>query len=233
MKNSKIAFFDIDGTIYKGNIIEPLINSQVKNKILNKVFADEIHNLHSLLGERKISRDEASRKIVTSWAQGLKGQAYQNIFVHSEDFIKNNLQNFYSFTKPLFELIKNDHDIVLSSNEPQFVCEVVLNRFGLTNISSTVFEVRNGILTGEVIQFNSTLEDKKSASKKFMDQYDYIGSCAFGDSITDVGILDVVENSICVNPSNELKEFAEQKGWIIANSEDILSLVSYILSSHN
>ncbi|MCK9427006.1 MAG: haloacid dehalogenase-like hydrolase [Ignavibacteriaceae bacterium] len=230
MKNNKIAFFDIDGTIFKGNIIEPLLDLQVEDNLLEKSFADEIHNLHVLLHKGEITRDVASKKIVETWAMGLKGKSYQNIFKHTEDFIKNNLQNFYSFTKPLLKLIKKTHNIILTSNEPQFVCEVILNLFGLTNVASTIFEVKSGVFTGKVIQFNSTLEDKKNSAKKFINQYNFKQSFAFGDSITDVGILDVVENSICVNPSKELQEYAEKKGWIITNSDNVLNLVNKIFS---
>lgn len=233
MKNNKIAFFDIDGTIFKGNIIEPLLDLQVKDNLLKKSFSDEIHNLHILLHEGKITRDVASRKIVTTWALGLRGNSYQNIFKHTEDFIKNNLQNFYSFTKPLFKLIKNTHDVILTSNEPQFVCEVILNLFGLTSVTSTIFEVRNGVFTGKVIQFNSTLEDKKNSANKFINQHNYKQSFAFGDSITDVGILELVEYSICVSPSKELQKYAEKRGWIITNQDNILNLVNKIFSKGN
>lgn len=233
MKNNKIAFFDIDGTIFKGNIIEPLLDLQVKDNLLEKSFADEIHNLHILLHKGKITRDVASRKIVETWAIGLRGKSYQNIINNTEDFIKNNFDNFYSFTKPLLKLIKKTHDIILTSNEPQFVCEAVLNFFGLTGVASTIFEVKSGVFTGKVIQFNSTLEDKKNSANKFINQYNFKQSFAFGDSITDVGILDVVENSICINPGKELQEYAEKKGWIITNSEDVLNLVNKIFSKGN
>lgn len=230
-EHEKVAFFDVDGTIFRGNIIEPLMNSEVKDRLLGKQFADEVHNLHDLLKNNKITYDEASRKVVINWAGGLQGGNYNLIARHTEKFIKKNIDNFYFFLKPLLTMIKNSHDTIICTNEPQFVAEQISKIFGFTNFISTVFEVKNESFTGKVFKFNSTQLDKKNSVNKIITNYKRNLSLAFGDSIGDLGMLDEVKNPICVSASLKLQQIALKKGWKLTLPENILNQTSEILSN--
>ena len=227
----KVAFFDVDGTIYRGNIIEALMDSEVEDKLLGNEFADEVHNLHDLLKNNKITYDEASRKVAISWTKGLQGKNYNLVVKNAERFIKKNINNFYFFLKPLLTMLKNTHDTIICTNEPQFVAEQISKTFGFTNSISTIFEVKKESFTGKVFKFNSTQLDKKNSVKEIIKNYSKNLSLAFGDSIGDLGMLEEAENPICVNASPNLQKIATNRNWKLSYPENVFNLTSEIISN--
>ena len=227
---NNIALFDIDDTLYKGGIIYPLMESEVKADLLDKELLIEAYVNRSLYQKGKLQYEEFSRKGVMIWAKGLKDKSYDEIVQHTKEFIKIDQQNFYSFTKPLLNLLEKSYDRIIITNEPQFVAEQVRTLLHFTNCVSTMFEVRSSRFTGKVSRFNSTQIDKKKSLQEVFAKYSHNRSFAFGDSIGDVGMFEEVEYPICVNASEKLQKIALKSNWRLVNPNNILEITQNILS---
>lgn len=226
----KVALFDIDDTLYKGGIIYPLMDSEAKDGLLDKKILDKAYENRSLYQKGKLQYEEFSRKGVMIWAEGLKNRHYDEIAHHAEKFIKSDHHNFYSFTKPLLSLLERTHDRFIITNEPQFVAEHVLKLLNFTGYVSTIFEVGDGIFTGNISLFNSTQTDKGKSIHKVFTNYSHEQSFAFGDSIGDIGMFEKVEYPICVNVGEKLRAVAIENRWRVTDPDNILSLVDKILA---
>lgn len=228
MSQKKIALFDIDDTIYNGGIIFPLMESQADSGLLSKESVDTVNEHRNAYKRGDIAYEEQSKGVVISWAEGLQGVSYEVVLRHAEEFIKKDYDKFYTYTPDLLALLKETHDAVIITNEPQFVAEIVLSLFGFASYSSTTFEVKEGLLTGTVSHFNSTQHDKGQSVQKVLEGYTTTSSFAFGDSISDLQMFEAVENPVCVNASPELHAIATSREWILASPDNILDRVSQI-----
>ncbi len=70
---------------------------------------------------------------------------------------------------------------------------------------------------------------KERLAKKLLSDSSF--SVGFGDSSSDIGYLDLVDVAFVVNPDDELKKYAESKGWVLLDlkglsSEELDSLLS-------
>lgn len=227
---NNVALFDIDNTLYKGGLIYPLMDSELKDGLLNKKIIDKAYENRSSYQKGELKYEEFSRKGVTIWADGLKGQSYNDIVRHTEEFIKRDHRNFYSFTKPLLTLLERTHDRIIITNEPQFVAGQIQKQFNFTNFVSTIFEVKNGIFTGNISRFNSTQIDKKKSLQEVFTKYSRDRTFAFGDSVGDIGMFEEVEFPICVNASEKLRYIALKNNWRLTNPDNILEVIHKILS---
>lgn len=226
---NRVALFDIDDTIYQGGIIFPLMESEVKDGLLEKKFVDEVYSQRELHKKGLLAYEELSTKVVEVWAEGLKGQSYEEVSRHAEKFVQNDLAQFYAFAKPLLNLLKETHDEVIITNEPQFVTEPISRIFKFNNFVSTIFEVQEGKLTGKVSRFNSRQVDKKRSIHEVFESYTHEESFAFGDSVGDIGMFEEVTYPICVNASQQLLEIAHSKGWTTTTPDTILETTEKIL----
>lgn len=226
----KIALFDVDDTLYKGGIIFDLMESEIKNNLLEKKYAENVNKNFSLYKKGELDYEEVAKSAVEIWAEGLKGQSYVQVLKNAKEFIVNDLYNFYSFTKPLLALFKNTHDRIIVTNEPQFVAELISNLFDFTGYNSTEFEVKDGKIIGKVSHYNSTQSDKRKSIQEIFTNYSRNDSFAFGDSIGDVGMFEEVSYPICVNANQKLQELAKKNGWKLANSSNVIEVTSKLLS---
>lgn len=213
-----VALFDIDGVIYDGHTIFDQIQDQEKrgiitkgtwNKILLEVKAYKLGN--------KTYKDSAN-EMLKIHALALKGRLCKDILIDTCNFLSKNSDKFFPYFGELISKLKKTHDIYFVTTNFQFMPVAVGKLFGIGNYFSSVAEVRDGKFTGKV---KLSLAGNKGVISKIMDKYGVKGSIAVGDSENDVDMLDKVEFPFVMEPNENLEEFANKKGWQIANRNTI------------
>src|SRR5438552_17958253 len=106
----KIALFDIDGTIYNGATIFPLLNLQLQEKFVSQETVDNINAHRELYKKGKYDYEEYAQILVTAWAAGLQDQSSVEVAHKARLFLLSDSKNFYPFIKPLLALFKNSYD---------------------------------------------------------------------------------------------------------------------------
>jgi HAD superfamily hydrolase (TIGR01490 family) len=118
---------------------------------------------------------------------------------------------------------RQGHYLLLASGQ---YCETLsrLGRhFGVDGIVGTEIERRDGRLTGKLIPPVITGRDKKArvlaqlASASV--DVDWPASYAYGDSISDRHVMEMVGNPVAVHPGEELRRLAVAGGWEILDGD--------------
>lgn len=122
---------------------------------------------------------------------------------------------------------KQGHEIVLVSGtleplarEAARVLEAELAARGITvtiRVIATRLEEMSGRWTGRILGEAMFGEEKARASKRLAKEMQLdLGQCyAYGDSLKDQRLLEVVGRSAAVNPSRDLASVARKRGWAI------------------
>jgi HAD superfamily hydrolase (TIGR01490 family) len=109
------------------------------------------------------------------------------------------------------------HAVVLVSGMPLPCLERLGEALGATGVIGTGLEVKDGRYTGTSILPVMVGADKASGTRAFFAgrgiDVDWPNSFAYGDSIHDQSIFDLVGHPVAVHPDAELRALAEQKGW--------------------
>lgn len=118
-------------------------------------------------------------------------------------------------------MFNGTHDIYLVTAEPQFVTQAVKNIFPIAGAAYSEFEVVGGVFTGEANVLASG-QDKSSAIENLLTGYTLEESFGFGDSVSDIDMLEKTSFPICIRrPKQEsnlaLRRYARSKGWNIVN----------------
>lgn len=109
------------------------------------------------------------------------------------------------------------HRIVLLSGSLPYVVEPLGDRLGVDHVISSQMELSNRRLTGKL----AAAHPYGAAKAELMldlaqeQQLDLDKSYCYADDHTDEPLLQLFEESICVNPSDRLRGIAQTNGWRI------------------
>lgn len=232
MKKPYIALFDIDKTIYQGNIIFELAEYQCEKKLIEKKYIELLANERKRYHEGHLTYEEISYIILVHWAQGLKDVPYEIVVNNCFEFLSIHKERFFPYAKRVIKHLQANYDIFFLTNEPQFVGYCVADIFETKKFVSSEFEIRDNVFTGKVSRALSTSAERKRVTESVMKSYAKENSIGFGDSVGDIGMLSSVAYPICTNPSSGLLKKAQENDWTIATPETIEEIVRNKLSNN-
>lgn len=229
MIERKIALYDIDRTSYKDFLLLDIVRYQFKRGILPESIFSAIERDIDLYTKKALTYPEMAQNVLTYWPKGLKGRQLEEVTDNSKEFFQTEGKKFFSFVRESIDLLNPTHDTYFITAQPQFVAEEVTRIHQATGYFSTIFEVRDGVFTGNVSSTLATREDKGKKKKEIMQNHGKEQSFAFGDSDNDIEMLEGVEYPICVNPNDKLTKTATERGWQIRRPDEIIIYIREVL----
>lgn len=217
IKHKSIAFFDIDGTIYSNHSFLEMIKEGTDNGLFSKSTWLAILEDLALYKSGHQDYSTTAEKLINIWVKDLKGLEYKTAYDLSVRFFENHREHFYPYFEQILPKLKETHQVYLVTTNTQFVAEAIVKLFELDGYISTVFEVKNGKFTGEIL---SSLAEGKDIVETLINKDNFDRSIACGDSENDIMMLNKVKYPVCMNPDKELRNFAEINDWVITNPEE-------------
>lgn len=119
--------------------------------------------------------------------------------------------------------------IVTSTNS--FITRPIARAYHVEHLIATDPEVRDGRYTGRVSGIPAFREGKVARLHAWLGQRgerldDFAQSWFYSDSTNDMPLLEAVTHPVAVDPDQELRRIAEQRGWTIITLRDGNSLLS-------
>lgn len=220
----KLAVFDLDGTLYDGNIITGYILHHRKHKVnrlpLYAYFAS--HSILIPLWKLGLLSEMTTREL---WARDLSwatfGMSEQSGYRCFEWIASNYVLPL--IRQDVYELVdkrsKDGCQVILVSGTPTPLLEIIANKLGFREFVGTPLRVANGKYTGKVerptAQGKGKVERLKQHLGDKITEVDWASSFAYADSITDEPLLSLFGNPIAVYPDPKLADIANRLGWKI------------------
>lgn len=213
------AFFDLDRTVIAGSSIAHLGYAAWRNGLIElddvwmelingivfrwrgEVSTDANHSLHQALslisGRQRSELDQLADPLI----QKLLSQ----VQVESAEFLKIHQQA--------------GRDCYLVSASAIEIVERMASELGCVGAIATEAEVIDGTYTGRLAKpfVHGPEKAKAVAALAVEHNYDLSRSFAYGDSIGDLPMLDLVGAPVAVNPDSALAAKARDRGWPIVH----------------
>ena len=212
------AFFDVDGTLVQTTIVHYYMYfrrrrmSPIVGMLWHAVFL--IKCAYYLILD-KIDRSRLNVVFYRSYA-GLPA-----------DEVKAQVQECYhDVIEPRFfeqaDGCAREHrgagrQVVLVTGSIEFIVEPLARRLGITDVVAPSLVESNGRFTGDLDGPPIGDEEKAQRIRRFADEHgiDLSRSHAYGDSIADLPMLEIVGYPHAVNPDRALAATAKARGWPI------------------
>lgn len=214
-KNLHAAYFDVDGTLTKSNIVEPLL--YIKKRILSplkyilwKTVLPVRFMYWTILD--KISRELSTASIYRQY----KGISVEKMSILRTECYQEKYKRklFPNAIEMITSLNKQGVQTILVSGSLDFFLQPLAEELGAELISSRL-EIKDGIYTGEVA--GNVVSGKQKAilirEHAHKNQLNLEHCASFGDSADDIEMLCSVKYPVAINPDKRLMAFAKKNNW--------------------
>lgn len=217
MTRKPIAVFDIDGTIFRSSLLIEILNTLIQEGIFPKQAAQE-YEPSLAAWHNRTAQDSYQKyldKIVEIFVKNLSGVSKQQLDAVAESLIKQMAGHTYVFTRELLKKLQKTHFLVAISGSPDEVVMRFAKAYKFDAYYATEYELIDGVYTGKRLtgRFDNkhiTVEEAVREHNLKLDD-----SIGVGDSLGDVGFLELVSQPIAFNPDEMLYKHSRRKGWQI------------------
>lgn len=214
---TKLAVFDIDGTIFRSSLIVELVSGLVDKKIFPREVEKEIEKDYLAWVNRKASYVNYIAKVINVYQKNIKGKNEKNVKEAIKEIIKSEKNKVYVFTRELIKKLKEKNYFILAiSGSPVYIVEEFSKSLGFDEFYGSVHEIKDGIFTGREL-----LDASQNKSRILLDfikenkNFKLSSTIGVGDSEMDISFLELVAKQIAFNPDFKLASYAKKRNWKI------------------
>lgn len=223
----KVAFFDIDGTVFRSSLLIELVDELVREDVFPDSAKEHYQAAKLAWQSREGSYEAYIKKVIESYLKHIKGVHYGTFADVGHEVVKKQQKYVYRYTRDLIESLKDDlYFVVAISQSPKTILDDFCREYGFDKVYGRMYEIGpEDRFTGNVIE-EHLIENKSNIVSRVFEQNDFltkVGSIAVGDTESDVTLLSSVEKPICFNPNQALFEHAKRHGWpIVVERKDVV-----------
>lgn len=215
----RVAIFDFDGTIYAEETFTLLMKHLKEHPTYQssyKRFYRAIVPPYIANKLRIYPSSKMKSRSMQLYLEAFDGLTKQEMDVYFEE-IKTEMQQ--DFNEKVLEKLKlhqqeNIHILLVSGAYTQFLERVTDGIVFNQIIGTDIFYKDDKVYTKNVIKHvngeQKTLKVREALSGH---QIDWKNSYAYGDSFSDLPVLELVGNPVAVRPEEKLRKLATARGW--------------------
>ncbi len=228
----RLAFFDVDYTLYKGfsvvQFFEAFANKYHKTKLVA-----ERKKLEQELGQNQLDQQQLIEWSMSLAARVVEGLSREQVRQQVIDTIKEKGKFFPWVNALLAYLRQNDFRIYLISASIEPMIAEIANQLKITHYFATILEQVDEIYTGKVLEVRNAHNKLNVLNQVIAEISEKNDVIAFGDSNGDVAMLSAADQGFVVDPVEHCDKIiatAKKKDWPILKHETALEQVKLKLS---
>lgn len=217
----RVAIFDFDGTLYAKETYQTLMDHLKEHPI---------HNARYKRFFRAVLPPYIGSKMKVYPVQKMRERSMQIYLEALEDFTVDELDSYF---KEIAEEMKKDFNPLVVAKVKQHAADgvhvmlvsgaytpllhIVTEGLPFDSIIGTDIPVSNHILNTKlpVRHIRGSRKNQKIEAILANQDIDWANSFAYGDSYSDLSVLDLVGNPVAVQPEQRLQVVAEKREWAI------------------
>lgn len=213
----RFAVFDIDGTLVRWQLYHAVVDALGKRELINPKSYDQLRAARMEWKQRKhIDSFAKYEKILIEVCEEALPLIDAHLFDETVQEVADRYKTqVYSYTRDLIVKLKEQNYMLLAiSGSHTELVQHIARQYGFDDWTGTVYARQGQHFTGNKMIAS---KNKRLVLDKFIEKYNLpiADSIGVGDSMSDVGFLEVVETPIAFNPNQSLYQTAKQRGWKI------------------
>ncbi len=222
-----VAFFDIDGTIFRSSLLVELVEALVEEGSFPAEAIFEYADSHERWRNREGTYDEYIADVVDSFVRHIKGVHYGTFADLARKVVRLQSKHVYRYTRDLIQQLRAEgYTTIAISQSPKTILDEFCRQYGFDKVYGRIYEIGpNDCFTGAVTA-EDLIQDKSKIVERVYDRSPELSpaaSIAVGDTEGDISLLESVARPICFNPNFVLYAHAKEKGWeVVVERKDVI-----------
>lgn len=222
----KVAFFDIDGTVFRSSLLIELVEKLVKEGVFPEAARDSYADQFREWRDREGEYDEYIKAVVLSYMKHIKGVHYGELADIGRMVVAEQSKHVYRYTRDLIAgLKKENYYIVAISQSPKTILDEFCKAYGFDKVYGRIYEIGpQDRFTGEMTDVH-LVENKANIVARVLEKENVAieDSVGVGDTSSDIPLLQSVDEPICFNPNRSLYTHALKVGWkVVVERKDVI-----------
>jgi len=225
-----VAFFDIDGTLFRSSLLIELVEQCVARGIFPADAPDGYEKESRAWRDRVGTYEAYIDATVETFKRHIKGVHYGQLADAGKEITATRGRRVYRYTRDLIKNLKDDgYFLVAISQSPKTVLDDFCMDYGFDKVYGRIYEIGpmdmfTGVVLDEHLIANKGTIVRRVAEKHGVDMSQSIG---VGDTEGDVPLLEMVTRAICVNPNEALFTHAKRVGWeVVVERKDVIYTIA-------
>jgi HAD superfamily hydrolase (TIGR01490 family) len=220
-----LAVFDVDGTLFRRGLLPALTRRLVNEGVFSERVREELSQDYYAWVERRGSYETYDELVMELFLRELKGVSVAELRRCATVEVEAHGRRLHIYTRDMARRLKEaGYQLIAISGSPQEILDLFLKPLGFDRAWGTVLaQDAGGTYTGEVLQ--DPLKNKRRVLEEFLEAagVGLGGSVGVGDTLSDVGFLELVRTPIAFNPNRSLFEAARRSSWpIVVERKDVI-----------
>lgn len=231
-KKGRLAIFDVDGTLFKGNLGIEFLKALMKKGIVSKEISDGILSWYKKYKNNEVDKAVAVDEIYRLFAKGMNGKKETEMKLIAEETWDNVSNKLYPYVRGFVKDIRAEGlKIVLLSGSPIEMVRILGRelKIGKRETIAGRLEIKDGVYTGKIIYYPGSSEEKLKAIDNYSENshlnIDFHHSAGMGDNERDLRVLKKVGKPFVFEPDSVFKAQAKRAKFPIVNRNNVVSNV--------
>lgn len=225
-KISKLAVFDIDGTIFRKNLHFELINELAWMKIFPLDARRQLIEIYTNWVEHEGTYEQYRRALVNLYSEHIAGCRKSDVLRASKIVVPFHAKRTYVFAETLIKNLRAEgyHLIAVSGSPSEVVEEYNAHYLKFDAAFGSLYELNDQDIYTGIAAFEPS-KNKGEVVKQYAYEHGLSleDSYGIGDTESDGSFLRLVKYPIAFNPNQNLKEQAEKEHWrIVVEKKDVI-----------
>lgn len=222
----RVAFFDIDGTVFRSSLLIEVVEACIKEGVFPVYARDSYANDYEAWMNREGTYDAYMEAIVATFLAHIRGVHYSTFADVGKRVVEAHRKRTYRYTRDFVRDLKSKgYYIVAISQSPKTLLDDFCTSYGFDKVYGRIYEIGpRDLFTGNVTEHQFISDKARVVARVFEKEgFSRDGSIGVGDTDGDIPLLESVEMPICFNPNRILFEYAQAKQWpIVVERKDVV-----------
>ena len=224
-RDEPLAVFDVDGTLFRRGLLPALTRRLVDEGVFSERVREELSRDYYAWVERRGSYETYDKLVFELFLRELEGVSVAELRRYAIVEVEAHGRRLHIYTRDMARRLKEaGYHLIAISGSPQEILDLFLKPLLFDRSWGTVLaQDDRGRYTGEML--HNPFRNKRAVLERFMHDagVGLDGSVGMGDTLSDVGFLEMVGTPIAFNPNRSLFEVARRSSWpIVVERKDVI-----------
>ncbi len=222
----KVAFFDIDGTVFRSSLLIELVEACVTHGIFDAAIRTRYAREEEAWRNREGTYEAYIYAVVDAFMEHLRGVYYGDFADIGRIVVDTQGKKTYRYTCDLIQDLKGKgYYLVAISQSPKTVLDDFCATLGFDKVYGRIYEIGPRDCFTGVVTDEEFIKNKDRVVQRVFERGDFSqeSSIGVGDTEGDIPLLASVEMPICFNPNRALYEHAQRNKWpVVVERKDVV-----------
>lgn len=223
----KVAFFDIDGTVFRSSLLIELVQALIREGVFPSEAGDEFRDEYEDWWNREGEYESYVNTVVETFVRYIKGVHYGELADIGRSVVVRQHRRVYRYTRDLIGNLKDEgYYLVAISHSPKTLLDDFCADYGFDKVYGRLYEIGPQDRFTGVVTNGHLINNKANIVKRVFDNNPNLSkeeSLAVGDTESDIPILEMVTYPICFNPNEILYKHANRMKWeVVVERKDVI-----------